>query len=183
MENITPKVLQYREAARLIWNGFLREEDDLGAGPVSDDLLDDCWTALKRDLLAALALRGTGNDDHARALLDPQRSTMWTRPIPFLRVAARDVPAPGVPAWVSRTPGHSGYWDHAVNRLDRGDDLRFIDFFDFGEAGYIDFKYFHVAVVSSKNHPEIAGHEALIEVQYAEVFVDDPPTASQDAPA
>lgn len=70
-----------------------------------------------------------------------------------------------------------------MNRLDRGDDLRFIDFFDFGEGGYIDFKYFHVTVVSSKNHPELAGHEALIEVQYAEAFLDDPPTAGQDATA
>lgn len=40
MENITPKVLQYREAARLIWNGFLREQDDLGARAFLDPQRD-----------------------------------------------------------------------------------------------------------------------------------------------
>ncbi len=173
MENITSRVLQYREAARLVWNGFLREEDDLGGGPFSSDYLADDWIALKRDLFVALVLRHTGHDQHAREFLDPQRFTVWTKPIPFLRVAARNVPSPGIPAFVSRTAGHSGYWDHPVNRVGKDDDLRFIDFFDFGDAGYIDFTYFHVAIVSSANHPEIAGHEALIEAQYAEVFVDD----------
>jgi len=174
MQNIMPRVLKYREAARLLWNGFLREEDVRGGGAVSADFSLDDWVQVKQHLFAALVLRHTGNDDHAEGLLDPKRFTMWMKPIPFLRV----VPTSDVPAMVSRTPGHSGYWDHRVDRLGPNDDLRFIDFFDFGQAGYLDFQYFHVAVASSPRHPEIAGHEAVVEVQYADVFVDDVPSAA-----
>jgi hypothetical protein len=170
MRNVMPSMLKYREAIRLLWNQFLREDDTRGGGAISSDAVVDAWIDLRHRLFVTLVLRHTGNTAHASFLLAPKKFSLWSEPIPFLRV----VPPSDVPAMISRTPGHSGYWDHAVTRLGADADLRFIDFFDFGQAGYRDFQYFHVAVASCERHPELAGHEALVEVQYADVYVDDP---------
>ena len=88
----------------------------------------------------------------------------------FVRV----VPHVEAPAMISRVPGNHGYWDHPVQKLGPEDaDLRFIDFFDFGHAGHLDLKYFRVSIEGSVRHPNLAGHRALIEVQYADVFLDE----------
>jgi hypothetical protein len=60
-----------------------------------------------------------------------------------------------------------------VQLLTPADDLTLVDFFDFDQSGFLDFAYFRVAIVVSMRHPELVGHEALIEVQYAHVFVTD----------
>jgi len=37
----------------------------------------------------------------------------------------------------------------------------------------LDFKYYFVSIESSVQHPTLAGHRALVEVRYADVFVDE----------
>jgi|SRR5438105_2089579 len=76
-------------------------------------------------------------------------------------------------AVISRTRPAETYWDNPVQRLSPTDDLRFIDFFDFDESGFLDFAYYRVSISGSERHPHLAGHEALIAVQYAHVFVDE----------
>lgn len=94
----------------------------------------------------------------------------WKDPMRFGRV----VPHVDAPVMVTRVPGDHGYWDHPVRKLGREEaDLRFIDFFDFGQAGYLDLKYFVVSIESSVRQPDLAGHRALIEVRYADVFLDE----------
>jgi hypothetical protein len=81
-----------------------------------------------------------------------------------------------VPVMISRTPGRSGYWDHPVDRLGPEDaDLRFIDFFDFDSSGQVDFRHYRVRIESSARHAALAGHEALIDVQYARVLAEPGP--------
>lgn len=160
--DLTLHVLKYREAARHLWNSFLREEDRSGAVP--DGYLLDRWEAIQDELFAALVLRYTGDDTPEKVRLAPGAA----RPLPFLRVVPTSA---DVPAHVSRTKPAQTYWDHPVNRLGPTDDLRFIGFFDFGSYDYVDFKFFHVFIQGSEKHPELAGHEALVEVEYAEVFL------------
>jgi hypothetical protein len=74
---------------------------------------------------------------------------------------------------ISRTKPARTYWDNPIERLGPPDDLRFIDFFDFDQSGFLDFAYFRVTINGSERHPELAGHEALIEVLHARVFVED----------
>jgi len=57
MKSITPRILQYREAARVLWNSFLREEDALGGGAISSDGALHDWHALKHLLFTAIVLR------------------------------------------------------------------------------------------------------------------------------
>ena len=59
MKRITPQILQYREAARVLWNSFLREEDALGGGAISSDGALHDWDALKHLLFTAIVLRDT----------------------------------------------------------------------------------------------------------------------------
>jgi hypothetical protein len=94
------------------------------------------------------------------------------QPLPFLKVVPT---SPEIPAHVSRANPAQTYWDHPVQRLGPTDDLRFIAFFDFGSHDYVDFNFFRVLIQGSEEHPELAGHEALIEVQYAKVLLDASP--------
>jgi hypothetical protein len=162
MENLTPAVKKYREAARHLWNTVLRED----RGGIPDGFLLDRWEAIQDELFAALVLRFTGDETPEKVRLAPGAA----RPLPFLRVVPT---SPDIPAHVSRTKPAQTYWDHPVRTLVQADELQFISFFDFGSYDYVDFKFFRVLIQGSEKHPEIVGHEALVEVQYADVFLAD----------
>lgn len=157
-DDVTAHLLKYREAARHLWNAFLREEDRDSYVP--DDFVLDRWEAIQDQLFAALVLRYTGDDTPEKVSLAPGLA----KPLPFLKVVPT---SPDVPAHVSRTKPAETYWDHPVQKLGPTDDLRFIGFFDFGSYDYVDFKFFHVFIEASQQHPELAGHEALVEVRRA----------------
>jgi hypothetical protein len=163
MKNVTLHVLRYREAARHLWNVYLREDGAFGGDALPDGAVLDDWESLRNNLFFALVLRRT--DAQSRPVNLSER-----RPISFLRVVPT---SPEVPAMVSRTKPAKTYWDNPIQRLGPTDDLRFIDFFDFDQSGFLDFTYCHVAISSSEHHPDLKGHEALIEVQYVNVFGDD----------
>jgi hypothetical protein len=164
MEDVTSLVLRYREAARHIWNCFLRDE------PLDAPGLHD-WEALKQILFTALVLRNCGHDECAAALLAPDRyGFSWIKPIVHLHV----VPLGDVPVMISRDPGpHCRSWDHAVDRVGPNDvDLRFIDFFDWDQMGHIDFRFYLVDIEGSTKYPTLVGHRALLEVAYAKVLAE-----------
>jgi hypothetical protein len=76
----------------------------------------------------------------------------------------------GFSLMISRTEGSSGYWDHEVKMLMKDDAvIAFQDYFDWDQHGRIDFRYYHGIILSSKEHPDLAGHHALIETNSAEV--------------
>lgn len=160
--DLTPHLIRFREAARHLWNSTLREDPSDGAVP--DDFLLSCWEAIVDELFAALVLRHTGDLTPDKVRLAPGAA----HPLSFLKVVPT---SPEVPAHVSRTKPAQTYWDHPVQRLRPTDDLRFIGFFDFDSYGHVDFRFFRVIIRASGEHPELAGHEALIEVQYARVLL------------
>lgn len=172
-KDVTLHLLKYREAARHLWNCFLRENHRDAYVP--DDFVLDRWEAIQDELFAALVLRHTGDDTPEKVPLAPGLA----KPLPFLKIVPTTA---DVRAHVSRTKPAQTYWDHPVQWLGPADDLRFIGFFDFGSYDYVDFKFFHVFIQDSEMHPEIVGHEALIEVQYAHVLLDSPP-AGEPQPA
>ncbi|BDG01589.1 hypothetical protein [Anaeromyxobacter oryzae] len=162
--DVTQLLLRYREAARHLWNCFLREPETFAAATLAGDDARDDWEELKQVLFRAIVLRNTGSADHAAARL------RWLTPIDFLHVTLRVE----VPAMVSRKKDQGSYWDHPVDRLDPDDDLRFIDFYDFDESRHRDFQYCQAEIRNSQQHPEVIGHIALVEVQYVNVVVEDP---------
>src|SRR5262245_33409722 len=172
VEDVTSLMLRYREASRHVWNSFLRSESRLQGPGIHD------WEALKQILFTALVLRNCGHDRCAAALLAPDRyGFSWIKPIVHLHV----VPVTDVPVMISRdaTP-HCGYWDHPIKRVSPNDvDLRFIDFFDFDQSGYIDFQYYLVSIESSSKYPNLQGHRALIEILNARVLAEPPDAADR----
>jgi hypothetical protein len=151
MKNVTLYLLRYREAARHLWNTFLRQDGTSGRGALPESGVLDDWDTLRKNLFSALVLRHTGE-----------------------RARLRVVPTTGnVPAMISRTRPARTYWDHPIQRLGPTDDLGFMEFFDFDQSGFLDFAYYRVSIDASEQHPDLVGHEALIEVQYADVFVAD----------
>jgi hypothetical protein len=157
--DVTPLLLRYREAARHLWNSSLREPDDAAEALPVEGVLDD-WEEVRQALFRALVLRSTGSAAHAEARLQ------WLTSFDFLRVRL----SMETPALISRITGQGIFWDHPLRTLGPDDDLRFIDFFDFDEAGYRDFLYVQVEIRNSPSHPELAGHAALVEVQYVSVL-------------
>jgi hypothetical protein len=151
MKNVTLHLLRYREAARHLWNTFLRQDGTSGRVMLPEsDVLDD-WECLQKNLFSALVLRHTGE-----------------------RTRLRVVPTTeSVPAMISRASPEQTYWDHPIQRLGPTDDLQFIAFFDFDQSGFLDLAYYRVSIDASEQHPSLVGHQALIEVQYADVFVND----------
>lgn len=79
----------------------------------------------------------------------------------------------GFPLMSSRSKGQSGYWDHKVKMLMKDDAvIAFQEYFDWNQHGRIDFRYLHGIILSSKKHPELAGHHALIETGSAEILLN-----------
>ncbi len=71
---------------------------------------------------------------------------------------------------ISRSEGWSGYWDHEVKMLMKNDSvIAFQKYFDWDQHGRIDFRYYYGIILSSKTHPELTGHHALIETTSAEI--------------
>jgi hypothetical protein len=164
MEDVTSSILRYREAARHVWNCFLRDE------PLDSPGQHD-WEALKQILFTALVLRNCGHDECAAALLGPDRyGFSWIEPIVHLHV----VPLGDVPIMIGTEPGpHGNRWGHSVDRVGPNDvDLRFVDFFDWDPSGHIDFRYYLVTIEGSARYPNLVGHRALLEVSYAKVFAE-----------
>ncbi|HSF15220.1 MAG TPA: hypothetical protein VLK65_06675 [Vicinamibacteria bacterium] len=93
------------------------------------------------------------------------------------------VPVSNVPIMISRDLDGGPYWDHPIDQLGPDiADLRFIDFFDFEESGYLDFKYYRVRVQSSLRNAAPVGHHALLEVSYAKVLAEPPNKATAPEP-
>jgi hypothetical protein len=64
-------------------------------------------------------------------------------------------------------------WDNSSVELNDNVDMRFIDYFDWDEFGFIDFQYIRVRILSSEKHSHLIGKEALIETRYARVFFEE----------
>jgi hypothetical protein len=50
--------------------------------------------------------------------------------------------------------------------------MRFIDFFDWNQSGWLDFQYYLASIENSTKHPALVGHRALLEITYAKVFAE-----------
>jgi hypothetical protein len=163
--DMTLHLLKYREAARHLWNSFLLDEETFASGTFPDDFLFDRWEAIQDELFAALVLWHVSENPPLVRL-----APGLAKPVRFLKVVPTSAE---VPALVSRTKPAKTYWDHPVNRLRPQDDLCFISFFDWNKSSHLDLKYYLVSIEGSEAHPELVGHEALLEVEYARVLLDE----------
>jgi hypothetical protein len=162
MIDVTDLMLNYRECVRHLWNTYFRRE----AQPQQDwDLRDEFYDAALV-LFKALVLRGLDVGD-VKLLPDYFADQA---PIMFLRLEVDG----SSEILVNRT-GSSGYWDDPVTVVQQGDcDLRFIQFFDFDDLGFRDFRFYRVRIVGSSRYRHLVGRDALLPVtSNIRVFRDD----------
>lgn len=151
--DVTNRLLTYREAARGLWNNFLRKELTNEADSEAVGRFHVICDALFEDLvIRPLGMVDVELPDHGD-------------PYPFLRVR---LASPDAPVQVHRPTTEGRYWDDPVRRL-KADGLRlqFITFYDFDDFGFIDLQFFRVRIVECAEFPHLVGREALVEVTYA----------------
>lgn len=173
MNDVTQLLNSYREAARFVWNNFLRDpkEEDHGLQPDNERYCD--YNGLSKILFGSLVIRVLGRDTFLDSYWHRDHLfSSWLQVVPFLRV----VPRFECPVFIAREPAQAGtaYWDAPVTRIVPEADLRYVEHFDFDQVGYRDFHYYRVRILAFPGHPQLLDHDALIEVQDARVFhLDD----------
>jgi hypothetical protein len=165
MKDVTDVLQSFRECVRHLWNANF-----MSLIPASEDrwepqhVFEEAASILFRALVVhRLGLGPEAYSDHA---LKPTTPLSWLRVVP-----SGDR---GCPIMINRdAKALSGYWDHPITRVSAADvDLRFVSWFDFDDLDFRDFKYYQVHILSSRIEG-IAGRSALLECEYARVFLDD----------
>jgi hypothetical protein len=163
---LTSHVHEFREAARHLWNSYMRSE-------ATWDTADE-FARVAHILFAECALGRAGVEarpipmDHGTEILAEYR--LFAGHAGKLPLHAnRDIPA-------------SGYWDHPVEWIppEMKQTIHPICFFDFDVLGWRRIQYYRVRIVESSSHPDLNGRDALIECAHVDVEVRDaePPAAA-----
>jgi hypothetical protein len=156
VKDVTEIFDHYRISTRAIWNtAFWPDPDFRNWDSV------DVFRNIRRILFDELVLAKIGRE-HAR-------QDIFEVPIPFflLMPASQTVP---ILIQNPRSPSQTGYWDHPVSHVDRGEsEMHFISYFDWNDMDYVDLRYYLVRIAKFELHPEIVGRSALIETQHARV--------------
>jgi hypothetical protein len=157
LEDVTHLLNSYRECARGLWNNFLRQGADF-------DRFDriDAFSAICAHLFDEIVLRPLGKLGHGRQT----PNDLYV----FLNVVPTVDP---VPIMINR-PSDDGnkYWDEPITRVSPQQvKLLFIDYFDWGQMGFVDFEYYRVKVISLDSHPDLVGREALLAVHDGKVVM------------
>lgn len=155
MRNVTSIFERYRECARHLRNTYFCTMDSKDWDVIEDF---DAVTHVLFERLVLLRLEDAWSERLCEARMRE-----------FLRLIPRS--AHGVPVMISRERPNRGSWDHPITRLAPGDaEIAFAAHFDWDEHALIDFRYYRGEILQSSKHPDIVGHELLIETQYADIF-------------
>jgi hypothetical protein len=146
----------FRVAARDIWNRAFWPVPDFQNWDSSD-----VFQELKVILFDELVL--------ARLDLEWPREKIFRAAIPFFTLT----PTHGISsALIQRSASEQGYWDHPVKEIKAGEaELHFIEYFDWNQMDYQDFKYYRAKIASFPAHPETLGLEVLLERFTYSVFL------------
>lgn len=178
MKDATDVLQSYRECMRHLWNSSFLSLLPTAQDPWElRDLFDDAGSLLFSALVVErLGLSSRVGSDQMLS----QNRRPSPPPLTWLRVVPR---TDRTPIMINRdATADSGYWDHPVKRVSAADlDLRFVRWFDFDELDSRDFKYYQVKILSSSIEG-VAGRAALVECEYARVFVDEAAFANTDQP-
>jgi len=157
MKDVTTIMERYRECVRHIWNTYLR------TGNSTPDDKVNRFDRIKELLFSEIVLRELGKPNYRRE--DCQQELTFLRVVPVCE---------GVPIMVNR-PSSDGnkYWDDPVDNAGPDADLRFIDFFDWDQLGFMNLQFYHVKIFHFPKFPHLVGREALLDTQYARVFLDE----------
>jgi hypothetical protein len=155
---ITDHIHSFREAARHLWNAYLREGSD--------------WKTLENfEQICGLLFEEIVTN---KIDVDYELNNICSYAgeyAPEYQVFADHTGK--LSLMVNRELKASGYWDHPVTWIppEIPNDLRLIEFFDFDQLGWRTFEYYRVRIITCESHPEIEGRDALIRCHNADVRI------------
>ena len=157
--NITEEIHQFREAARHLWNSYLKREADYDS---VDTFHSICLQLFEEQITSRLELS-----------VSPIPMDGHNVPLDGYRIFASHQGK--IPLYINREIPPSGYWDYPIDWIapEEGPDIRPISFFDYDLLGWRNIEFYRVRIVNCPSHPEINGREALIKCDYVELEVID----------
>ena len=151
--DVTDLFENYRECARHLRNAYFSTRDSQEYEIISD------FEEVARVLFDRLVLFRLCEDYDATLPTAVQDNRLLIVP-----------DAERMPVMISREKGGGGYWDHPIVHLQRREaTIAFRDYFDWDQHALIDFRYYHGVILESAAHPEIVGHEVLIETIHGRI--------------
>jgi hypothetical protein len=159
MKDISDTLDHYRICARELWNTAFWPDPDLR----NWDSIEQ-FDEIQRILFSQIVLAKLGQEWPIQ--------NIFRTPIPFLRVVP-SIPSAPIMIQNPRVDKPTGYWDHPVNRVSPDSaELHFLAYFDWNRPDYVDFRYYLVKIQRFGSETDLAGREALIERQHAEVHLE-----------
>lgn len=165
---ITDRVHCFREAARHLWNAYLREgsewETHENFQKICELLFEEivvCKIDAEFELNNIYGYQGEYAPEY-QVFVDHQGK---------------------LPLMVNRDLKASGYWDFPLEWIppEIPNDMRLIEFFDFDQLGWRTFEFYRVRILKCESHPEIEQRDALIKCHHADVRIITPePSAVAD---
>lgn len=166
MTNVTEYVERYRLCLRHIWNSYFYIDPGLRHWDAVDS-----FKSLKLPLFRALVCDSVGLESRQH-LFGKGFHVVLTGDIkaylPYMQVNSR---VPSSPS--------EGCWEVLKGPFDAEDlsqstiSLTLVDMFDWSQMRYVDLRYYVVLIERFAAHPEKVGQHALIDVEYAKVFLDE----------
>jgi hypothetical protein len=160
MMNVNDVVQRYRLQLRQIWNGCFWVDPQL-----RDWESVYAFRKLKLPLFTAIVAHPLGLENVERVFRSGFRVVpSIPRGFSYLHVN-RSKPS----------SSSSGIWEPLSGEF-RAEDVQFtlVDFFDWMPLGYIDLQYYVVLVEGFRDHEDLVGQHALIEVNFADVVWIEP---------
>jgi hypothetical protein len=161
MEDITHLMNDYRECVRHIWNNYFA----LKGGSNNPELIKRAQENERFEydiatlLFESLVLYKIGRRQYALGKL-----------LPFIKISTT---GSGCPIMVAADNPPKGRWDHPVEIFVPAEmELSFIDFFDWDQFSYRDWKHYLVQITQSAKYPELIGHQALLDWEHVKVLFD-----------
>ncbi len=165
MEDVTGLMNAYRECSRHLWNVYFSSRE-IGCSR-------DCVFQDIRKLLFESLVLSELRDEECCADCSPESPTdSETDTLPVLKVVPDSPWSPILIHQEKTNPREATCWNQEKVDL-RGIELILDDYFDFDELSVRDFKYYRCKILRFPSHIEFEGRDALVEVQYAKVLVDE----------
>jgi hypothetical protein len=160
--DISDLVNHYRDACRLLWNGYLLRHD-LDFDTV--DAFDGVRVVLFNELVVERLRIEEGVQ--LPSLASEHFTVHPVRPYEPIKVMPQ---GRRVPIHINRRLRACGYWDADPQEIESAD-LLLIDCFDWDERAFRDLTYYRVQVVRIDGHDEVAGREALIAATHCRLLL------------
>lgn len=159
---VNDQINQYRESSRSLWNNYFM----LNFEETKSWNLIDSFNIIREELFKSIVIH---------PILDevPESFSLGL-PADFINIRLRGEPG-GAKTTVSinRQKEDVSYWNHPINKMTAGSNLKFINLFDWNPYGFLDMSLVMAKIDSYKENPALEGHRLLVEIQYVDIVISD----------